>query len=64
MEIKDDTVYRIESAIGYQYWCKQCCHATRVLYMFEDKRYCEDCVPKELKEKAIHINQNRELIEG
>ena len=45
-----------------QFWCKSCKVASGVLYKHEMKRYCELCVPKDVKYRCIVVNQSREVI--
>ena len=51
---------------SYNNWyCKDCKKGHGRLYVntVDDKHYCPDCVPDDIKVKSIDINQNREVIE-
>lgn len=42
--------------------CKRCKISHNILYKINGKSYCEKCVTKDVKEKAIIVNQCREEI--
>jgi len=59
-----DKIFRINIPTGLAWYCSNCNFAHNDLYVdVDDKKYCPQCVPSEVKEKAIGINQNRESIE-
>lgn len=45
-----------------QFYCRKCRKATNIIAKFEGKTYCDDCLPKEYREKLINVNQNGERI--
>lgn len=45
------------------FWCKRCKKSGDILYKINDDSYCEGCVPKEIANNCITINQNRERLE-
>lgn len=50
----------ISDSIIKTFWCKKCNRASNVLYKTSKDSYCECCVPKELSNNYIAINQNRD----
>lgn len=44
------------------WFCSKCSISHHLLYMKGKERYCPECVPYEIKDKAIFMNQNREII--
>lgn len=45
------------------WYCKRCKRTHEELYIKNKEfKYCDQCVPEELKRIAIKINQNRERI--
>lgn len=45
------------------FYCKSCSDSSQVLYIDEDKRYCEKCVPEGVKQQSRYYNQIGEEIE-
>lgn len=45
------------------WYCKKCEDSHRILYLDGDIYYCEKCVPPQIKDQAVYMNQNREPIE-
>lgn len=48
----------------YQFWCKTCKYASNKVYKANGESYCDKCVPKNIKNKCVLMNQNREIING
>lgn len=47
-----------------QWYCKECKKVHDILYFVsKNKSYCEDCVPIDIKEKSVLVNQNRKRID-
>ena len=44
------------------FWCRTCKHPTNVIYKDNRDTYCEKCVTKDVKERAVSVNQCREEI--
>lgn len=61
MDIK---FYCIHSRIENQWWCKHCKKTHNKLYkeFHNGNSFCDSCVPDFVRKKAIHINQNQQLI--
>lgn len=48
---------------SYPAWfCKSCRVNCNIIYHEGQNRYCEHCVPDNIAENALYINQNRERV--
>ena len=51
----------------YESWyCNYCGKNHKRLYVnnLDKSSYCDNCVPEDIKNKSVDINQNREIIGG
>lgn len=55
-------ILAIENRSHPAWYCLNCKVSHNILYKDGKESYCEKCVPEEIKEKAILVNQNREII--
>ncbi len=55
-------IYAIENRSHPAWYCPKCKIPHNLLYKDGRLSYCDNCVPEEIKDKAILINQNREVI--
>jgi len=44
------------------WYCKKCEDNHRILFINGKLRYCENCIPQTIKDQAVYMNQNRELL--
>ena len=54
-------IYKIISCVKNQFCCKHCKVASDYIYYKDNKFYCDNCC-LDNKDKAIEINQNREIL--
>ena len=55
-------ILAIKNESNPAFYCKKCKLAHHLLYVDSKNKYCEGCVSVEIKNKALLVNQNREVI--
>lgn len=62
VNIKDGKVYCIVNDCREAWFCAKCRKKSSELYYLNKSRWCDKCVSDEIKNQAIRINQNQELL--
>ena len=60
--INDGKVYCIVNNCYDAWFCEKCRKKSSELYYHNKSKWCERCVSDEIRNQAIRINQNQELV--